>query len=142
MLVHSAALSVTLFFNGAAFVELLDVRPKVVRLLLIINAGEDHFCARDSGSRIFYVFLGSLFPLDNTGVFVCIAIAVVWNGTCLSPVEAIKFGTNFVLRTGTNGVAGLALLKHVRALLDVLRPSLVRLGSGASGQTVRSSRQH
>ena len=84
MSVYSAAVlvaRVTSFFNGAAFVELLDVRPKVVCLLLILNAGEDHFCARDFGSRIFYVFLESLFPPDNTVVFVYIGIAVVWNGT-------------------------------------------------------------
>jgi hypothetical protein len=69
---------------------------------------------------IFYVFLESLFPQTIPEFLFCIGIAVVWKATCLSPVEAIKFGTNFVLRTGTNGVAGLALLKNVRAVLDVV----------------------
>ena len=62
--VHSAATlvtRVTLFFNGVVFVELFNVRPKVVCLLLVLKAGEVLFLCPGFWLSIFYVFLESLF---------------------------------------------------------------------------------
>jgi hypothetical protein len=51
------AYSVGLLFDIAVGIELFEVGPKVVDLLIVLDAGESHFRARDFGLGILDVFL-------------------------------------------------------------------------------------
>ena len=62
---HSVGRGAGLLFDIAVGIELLKVGPKVVDLLIILDAGESHFRARDFSLGILDVFLeGRLIPDD------------------------------------------------------------------------------
>src|SRR5580700_4826184 len=73
--------SLGLLFDITVGIELFQVGPKVVDLLIVLDAGESHFRARDFGLRIFDVFLeGRLIP-DDARILVGIAILVIRDAT-------------------------------------------------------------
>src|SRR4029077_19281237 len=129
-----------LFFDIAVGVELADIGPKVVDLLLVLDAGEDHFGAGDFGPGIFYVVLEGRLAPDNAGILVGIGIAEIRHRAGFAAVNPVELGTDLVLRVGADGVAGHAYVEHGFALLGILRHAGCRRcddqrgGDGRGGQ--------
>jgi hypothetical protein len=104
--------SLGLLFDITVGIELFQVGPKVVDLLIVLDAGESHFRARDFGLRIFDVFLeGRLIP-DDARILVGIGILVIRDATGLAAVQAILGRTDLVLRARTDAVADHTLLER------------------------------
>src|SRR5580698_7464946 len=98
--------SLGLLFDITVGIELFQVGPKVVDLLIVLDAGESHFRARDFGLRIFDVFLeGRLIP-DDARILVGIGILVIRDATGLAAVQAI------LGRARTDAVADHTLLER------------------------------
>jgi hypothetical protein len=115
-----------LLFDIAVGIELFEVGPKVVDLLIVLDAGENHFRARDFGLGILDVFPeGRLIP-DDARILVGIGILVIRDATGLAAVQAILCRTDFVLRARTDAMADQTFLKRDFALGDILRHSCVR----------------
>src|SRR5271167_3273182 len=97
-----------LLLHIPASVELLDVSPKVVDLLRVIKAGEDHLSTADEGPGILYIVLEVFFVPNDSRLPVRIRIVKIWNGASCATIEAIEFWANVVFRTGADRVAHLA----------------------------------
>ena len=100
-----------LLFDIAVGIELFEVGPQVADLLFVLDAGEDHFGARDFGLGILDVFFeGRLIP-DDARILVGIGILVTRDATGLAAVQAILFGTDLVLCARADAVADQTLLE-------------------------------
>jgi hypothetical protein len=95
-----------LFFNIAVRVELTHVSPQIFGLLLVLDAGKDHFGAGDLRLGIFYVLLECRFIPNDARALVGIRIIEIWHRAGRPAVKTIELGTDFVLRAGTDCVAG------------------------------------
>jgi hypothetical protein len=123
---HSVGRRAGLLFDIAVGIELFEVGPKVVDLLIVLDAGENHFRARDFSLGILDVFLeGRLIP-DDARILVGIGILVIRDATGLAAVQAILCRTDLVLRAGTDAMADHTFLERDFALGDILRHSCVR----------------
>ena len=84
----------------AVGVELTDVGPQILDLLLVLDAWEDHFGPRDLRRWIFNVLLERILIPHNARVLVGIGVFEIRHRTCLTAVEAIELRADFVLRAG------------------------------------------
>ena len=92
-------------FDIAVGIELFEVGPKVVDLLIVLDAGENHFRARDFSLGILDVLLeGRLIP-DDARILVGIGILVIRDATGLAAVQAILCRTDLVLRARADAMA-------------------------------------
>src|SRR5262249_52621102 len=83
-------------FLAAVRLELADISPEIVDLFFVLDAGEDHFGARNLGPRVLDVFLeGRLVPGDAR-VLVGVAVVEAVGGAGLAAVEPVELGTHFV----------------------------------------------
>jgi len=115
-----------LLFDVAVSIELADIGPEVIDLLLILHAGKYHFGARDFGPGIFYIVLETRFVPNDSGVFVCIGIAEIRNRTGFAAVDPVELGADLILRAGADRVADHALVEHGFALFGILRQTYRR----------------
>jgi hypothetical protein len=103
---------------------LFEVGPKVVDLLIVLDAGESHFRARDFSLGILDVFLeGRLIP-DDARILVGIGILVIRDATGFAAVQAILCRTDLVLRARTD--ASFALV--AATIIVPLRPTVREAG--------------
>src|SRR5215469_3235606 len=110
-----------LLLTIAVRVELADVSPQVLLLFLVLNAREDHFCARHFSRRIFDVVLERLFIPHDARTLVCIGIVEICRRAGLAAVETIEFRADLVLSARTDRVTGQADIEHCLSLLRILR---------------------
>ena len=113
--------SYELLFTIAVSVKLADVSPQIFGLLLVLNPGEDHFCARHFSCGIFDVLLERLFIPHNARALVSIGIVEICHRAGLAAVEAIEFRADIVLCAGTDRVTGQSDIKDCLSLLRILR---------------------
>src|SRR6266849_2321776 len=80
----------------AVLVELRHIGPQVTNFPFALDAGEDHFGARDLGARIFDVFLECGLAPGDSGGLVGVAIVETIDSTGLAAIQAIKQGPDLV----------------------------------------------
>src|SRR5690348_10488472 len=77
--------------------ELADIGPEVLDVLRVLDAGEDHLCARDHRPRIGDVFLEIRLVPDDAGVLVGVGIAEARRRAGMAAVDAVELGADLVL---------------------------------------------
>ena len=110
-----------LCLSGPVRVELRDVGPQVVDLLFVLDAGEDHFGARNHALRILDVFLEYFSAPDNSRLLIRVRIVEIRRAAGMPAVQTIEFRTDLVLSAGPDRMTGLANGEDGLALLRVLR---------------------
>src|SRR6202035_3699593 len=99
------------FFHVAFRIELFEIGPKVIDLLIVLDAGENHFGARNLGFGVFDVFLETGLVPDDAGILVGVGVAEVRNGPRFAPVEPVEFGPDLVGGAFAYRMANRALLE-------------------------------
>src|SRR5579862_2865870 len=110
-----------LFLDAAVGVELADIGPQVVDLLLVLDAGEDHLGAGHLGARVLDVVLELRLVPDDAGILVGVGIGEIGDAAGMPAVDAVELGADLVLRVVADGMAGQAFVERNLALGDVLR---------------------
>src|SRR5580704_14837952 len=110
-----------LFFLAAVLIELADVGPQIGDLLLVGDAHESHFGARNHGLGVFDVLLESVRLPNDARFLVGVGIGVIRDAPGLAAVEAIELRAEHVLGVLTDLVAGPAQAESLLALGGVLR---------------------
>src|SRR5690348_18396082 len=87
----------TALLLAAVRLELADIGPQVVRLLLVLDAGEEHLGARDLAARVLDVFLERRLAPGDARVLVGVAVIVAGRGPRLAAVEAGELRSDAVL---------------------------------------------
>src|SRR5262249_25282729 len=65
-------MSMSLFLRAAVRSKLRKIGPKVIHLLLVLNAGEDHFCAWNHPLWVLDVFFESSLIPNNSRILICV----------------------------------------------------------------------
>jgi hypothetical protein len=119
-------------FDIAVGIELFEVGPKVVDLLIVLDAGENHFRTRDFGLGILDVFIeGRLIP-DDARFLVGIGILVIRDATGLAAVQAVLCRTDLVLRTRTDAMADQTFLERSPLAISCAIPASVDVAISAT----------
>src|SRR4029079_7953613 len=79
----------TLLLDFALSIKLLDVGPQVLGLLLVLDAGKDHFGVRDLYPGILDVILEALLVPGDAGILVGVGIAEIRDAAGLAAVESV-----------------------------------------------------
>src|SRR5262245_21450758 len=82
--------------------ELLEIRPQIVGLLRVLDAGKRHLGAGYHGLRGLDVFLESLFVPSDSRILVGVAVTKSFNRAGLAAVEPILRRADLVLRARTD----------------------------------------
>src|SRR5579871_5770080 len=100
---------------AAVRLELADIGPEVVDLLVILDTGEEHLGARDHAARVLDVFLELGLVPGDARILVGVAVIVARGRSRLAAVEAVELRPDAVLGALANLVAGHALLENAFA---------------------------
>src|ERR1700761_3518985 len=109
-----------LFLDITMRVELANIGPQIVDLLLVLDAGEGHFGVRYHGARALDVLLECRLVPDDAGVFIGVGIVEIRHRAGMAAVEAIELGADLVLRAGPDGMAGRAHIEDLLAFAGIL----------------------
>jgi hypothetical protein len=71
-LTRDGLMSMSLFLRAAVRSKLRKIGPKVVHLLLVLNAREDHFCAWNLALWVLDVFLERGLIPNNSRILICV----------------------------------------------------------------------
>jgi hypothetical protein len=66
------AMSISLFLHATVRRKLRKIGPKVIHLLLVLNAREDHFCAWNHPLWVLDVFSESRLIPNNSRIVICV----------------------------------------------------------------------
>src|SRR5689334_11539774 len=97
---------------AAVGLELADIGPQVVDLLVVLDAGEEHLGALNHPARILDIFLELGLAPGDARILVGVAVIVAGGRPRLAAVEAVELRTNAVLGALADLVAGHALLEN------------------------------
>src|SRR5262245_45893157 len=111
---------------AAVGLELADIGPQVAGLLLVLDAGEEHFRARDFCARVLDVVLECRLAPGDARILVGVAVIVARDRAGLAAVEAVELRSDAVLGALADLVAGHALLENGLAGFRVLCPTRAR----------------
>src|SRR5580704_8182421 len=123
-----------LLLDAAVGVELADIGPQVVDLLLVLDAGEDHLGAGHLGAGVLDVVLEFRLVPDDAGILVGVGIGEIGHAAGMPAVDAIELGADLVLRVVADGMAGQAFVERNLALGDVLRRRRIGRRSNQRGR--------
>src|SRR5215510_16484540 len=127
----SSRFAISRSFGLAVLVVLRKVRPEVVGLFLVLDAGEHHLGAGDFCLGILDVLKEDVLVPGDAGILVGVGIGIALDAAGLAAVEAVEHGANLVLGAVADGVAGQALVERGLAGVGVLRQ---RAGGGSGGR--------
>src|SRR5580704_8344958 len=116
-----APLGRLLFLDAAVGIELADIGPQVVDLLLVLDAGEDHLGAGHLGPRVLDVVLELRLVPDDAGILVGVGIGEIGDAAGMPAVQPVQLGADLVQRVVADRMAGQAFVERNLALGDVLR---------------------
>src|ERR1700684_4227553 len=105
-----------LLLDAAIGVELADIGPQIVDLLLVLDAGKDHLGAGHLGAGVLDVVLEFRLVPDDAGILVGVGIGEIGDAAGMPAVDAVKLGADLVLRVVTDGMAGQAFVERNLAL--------------------------
>src|ERR1700722_19577561 len=138
---QTAGPRVRLFLLDATVgVELADIGPQVVDLLLVLDAGEDHLGAWHLGPRILDVVFEFRLVPDDAGILVGVGIGKIGDAAGMPAIDAGELGAVRVLRVVADGMAGQAFVERNLALGYVLRRR--RIGRSSKKRRRYNHRPH
>src|SRR5580704_15384121 len=116
-----APLGRLLFLDAAVGIELADIGPQVVDLLLVLDAGKDHLGAGHLGPRVLDVVLEFRLVPDDAGILVGVRIGEIGHAAGMSAVQPVELRADLVLGVVADGMTGQAFVERNLALGHVLR---------------------
>src|SRR3954462_2870922 len=99
-------------FRLAVLVELRDVGPEIVRLILVLDAGEHHLGTGDLALWVLDVVEELVLAPGDAGILVGIRIVVAFDRAGLTAVEEVRHRADLVVGAFADGVAGQALVER------------------------------
>jgi hypothetical protein len=111
--------SLLLFF--AIGPELFEIGPQIIGFLFVLNAGKNHLCPWNLGTRVLDVFLKCGFAPGDTGCLIGIAIVEPFDSAGLTPIKPVELGTDLVLRASSDRMAYHTFFKRLLAGSHILR---------------------
>src|ERR1700738_5321332 len=114
-------------FRFSVLVVLRKERPEIVDFLLVLDAGEYHFGARNLRLRVLDVFLELALIPGDAGILVGVGVGIALGGAGLAAVQSVELGADLVLGAFADRVAGDAFVERGLAGRDILRH---RVGPG------------
>jgi hypothetical protein len=110
----------TLSFLFSVGIELREIGPQVLGLLLVLDAGKNHLGAGNLGPRILDVVEKRGFVPGERSVLVRVAVVEAFGRAGFAARKPIELRAYLVLRVFADGMAGRALSERLLAGGDIL----------------------